>query len=330
MTMVVTVRAQFSGNWSTLTTMPTALAQTATAVDSQSRLWVIGGWGTGGTVSNGIEIYDSIAHTWSTGPTLPTAVRDATALYYSNQIFVFGGYTGGSQSEAVQVYNLGTSSWSTTTFSSGGWAMNGTVLNSQLYAFAGETLSNAANRFDPTTSTFTSLTSLPFNSIGGQSGAIGNLIYLAAGSYSGYTAGTQFAAFNPATNTWNSSLAQLPAARTQFAAASNGQFFFVAGGGSDATNDSSPIYSSVYAYNPATDTWLNGPSLSVGVREASGVMLGSQFLVIGGYDSTGSFSNEIYALQTVPEPSTAVLLALGLGMFAAWRRGAHRRSSALG
>ena len=315
LTLVAAGRAQFTGGWSTLTTMPVALSQTAAAVVDQNQLWVIGGWA-GGSVSNAVQIYNATTNSWSTGPSLPTAVRDASAVYYNNQIIVFGGYTGGSQSGIVQVYDLGTSSWSSASFSSGGWAMASTVVGNQILTFAGEASSTAAALFNPVTQTFTALAPVPFLSIGGQAGALGNQAYFVGGGLNGYGAGTEFAVYNPALNSWSTSIAQLPAARTQFAAASNGQFFYVAGGGADDSNDSFPIYNTVYAYNPGTNTWLTGPSLPADVREASGVMLGNEFLVIGGFastdGSTGGISNAIYALQTIPEPPAYALLALGL------------------
>ncbi len=102
-------------SWSSGALMPTA-RYLATAVAVNGKIYVMGGrtidsMGSGGPVKVN-EIYDPSTDTWSTGASMPAAIRGHAACAYNGKIYVFGGNTGSYQ-KTVRIYDPSADSWST-------------------------------------------------------------------------------------------------------------------------------------------------------------------------------------------------------------------------
>jgi N-acetylneuraminic acid mutarotase len=85
-------------------------------VTDGSRIFVAGGQTAGGPVANSLYIYDPSAPAgsrWTSGAPLATARAYAAAALIDGNIYVAGGWTGGTGYVAsVEVYNIGGNSWS--------------------------------------------------------------------------------------------------------------------------------------------------------------------------------------------------------------------------
>lgn len=305
--------------WVLESTTPTARAQAAIAADTAGKIYLLGGYD-GGSAFNTVSIYDTVTDTWSTGPAMPQATRGAAAVYYDNQIYVVGGHDSG-QLNLVQILNLTTSTWTQVTLPGGGWETSAAVVGSQIIVVGGESGTLQTFSFDPANSTTSTLANNPNGSLASQVAVIDSKLYL-IGATSTYSPGsTQLDLFDPLTNTWSTTPADDTLPRTQFAAVTDGTSLYVMGGSDTASNNSSPFYSDTRIYTPGTDTWSDGPSLPLGLRETAAVSFNGTIYLAGGFSSSG-VSSGLYALQAIPEPSTVALLGLGLLYlgFHSWRR----------
>src|SRR4249919_2898310 len=59
-----------AGPWTTVAAAPAGLTEVAVAAHD-GKIWVAGGLHADGTVSDAVFVFDPMAGTWSTGPTLP-------------------------------------------------------------------------------------------------------------------------------------------------------------------------------------------------------------------------------------------------------------------
>ena len=80
-----------AGSWRALAPAPTTRTEVVAAA-SGDRVYVVGGLRTGGASLATVEVFDTVAATWTTGPDLPVAVDHAMATTVDGVVHVFGGY----------------------------------------------------------------------------------------------------------------------------------------------------------------------------------------------------------------------------------------------
>jgi Kelch motif len=88
---------------------------------------------------------------------------------------------------------------------------------------------------------------------------------------------------------------QLPAARTDGAAAALGKTYVYVGG-SDGTAASDSVYVSHAVGDGNLDKWAAGPSLPAARSNAASVVLGSTLYIIGGTDASGAPTTTVYSI----------------------------------
>lgn len=133
-----------SNLWSSGANLTTARFY-STASELNGKIYVIGGAKiqSGSSVSlNSVEVYDPSTNSFSTAADLPTALRGASSVSANGKIYVIGGKTSSSFSNAVYEYNPSSNSWtnfSTAPFSAGyGGAVYSSSSN-KIYYFGGLT-----------------------------------------------------------------------------------------------------------------------------------------------------------------------------------------------
>src|SRR5207245_1992495 len=82
------------GKWVPLAPMPTARQEVAVA-ELNGRVFVIGGFGSGGEAVPTVEVYDPASDRWETRSPLPAATHHAAAAGVGGRLYVGGGYPGG-------------------------------------------------------------------------------------------------------------------------------------------------------------------------------------------------------------------------------------------
>ena len=130
------------------------------------------------------------------------------------------------------------------------------VVNGKIYVFGGDsngTASAKVEKYDPETDTWTSKTAMPTPRAWPACGAVNGKVYV-IGGFTGAISLAEVEEYDPETDTW-SAKADMPGARDGLAACVvNNKIYAVAGSFSPNSHDIT-VQSSLYAYDPATDSW---------------------------------------------------------------------------
>jgi N-acetylneuraminic acid mutarotase len=236
------------------------------------------------------------------------------------KIYVLGGYPPSRQTQrTVQVYDPATDSWSYTTPLPIplNHPMPATA-NGKLYMIGGQTTdsgsgsyTNTVFEFDPLTTNWTQLASMPTSRSSGAAAVIGDLIYVAGGRP---PQGNDFAVYSITSNSWQT-LPDMPTARNHLAACAIDGRVFVAGGrlGGGFT---SPMTNALEVFDPALGHWTNAAPMPFARGGINGIAVGGCFFVFGGEGPIGGgqtivFSNMLmyassqdrwYELESLPTP----------------------------
>ncbi len=107
-----------SNTWRAVASLPSPRSDLG-AIAHGGKIYVFGGCGSSGTVTNQVNIYNPRTNTWSQGAPMPTARAGFYGIgVKGDRIYVMGGQTGGvggPVSSANEVYNIAHDSWSTAT-----------------------------------------------------------------------------------------------------------------------------------------------------------------------------------------------------------------------
>lgn len=169
-------------------------------------------------------------------------------------------------------------------------ASMGTVaLGGKIYAMGGYvgkmggySIGKSAVVYDPGNNTWSLIADMPIERSSMGTAALNNKIYVmgGVGGENGiYDAMPTCAVYNPATNTWNTTIADMPHSRYGTSAVElNGKIYVIGGQGSD-----DGFLNSSVVYNPTNDTWSSIPDMPAGRARMSAVALNGKIYVMGGY-----------------------------------------------
>jgi N-acetylneuraminic acid mutarotase len=118
-------------------------------------------------------------------------------------------------------------------------------------------------RYNPATNSWDFLTQSPRSHLGGAGGVINGKFYVAGGFDDvSNSVTTGLDVYDPATNRWTTR-APMPKARTQGSAAVLNNKLYIIGGldGATVDGDQGQSVGTVYAYDPATNTWQTKASM---------------------------------------------------------------------
>jgi N-acetylneuraminic acid mutarotase len=231
------------------------------------RIYAIGGSDFSG-VSSTVEIYDTLAKTWSTISPLPTARQNLAAASGPGRLFALGGDNGASALTTHETYDPAAGAWSAAppllTARSGLAAALGR--DGRIYAIGGRNPGylTTVEVFDPVANTWTTAAAMPtpraeLAAVTGPDG----LIYAIGGQNdTGNLDVVEI--FNPVTNTWATG-PSLPAGRTGLAAAVGPDGLIYAFGGDDPSNLAS---TSVFSYDPTATAWVLQSSIPILAAQA--------------------------------------------------------------
>src|SRR5215472_5658046 len=300
--------------WTTEPTLKFARQGLAAAVcdapnpGSGYRIYAIGGNDGTGPVAT-VEAYDTIAGSWSSIASLPTAREELAATAGPERLYAIGGDNGSAAVNTFEIYNPAADAWASgpalPTARNGLAAVTGR--NGLIYAIGGFNGGFVATMevFDPATNAWTSSTSMP-TARSGLAAVIGpdGLIY-AIGGQGGAGPLTTVEVFNPATSSWTTGL-PLPAKSYFLAAAVGPDGLIYAFGGLDHAGIPQ---TTVYSYNPATaGPWVLQASLLTAQAFLAGAT-GPDGLIyaIGGQNFTAPTLNTVEAFTvattlTAPDP----------------------------
>ena len=296
------------GSWTTASSAPTERTEVVAAAIG-SKIYVVGGFNKPNlqnalkfAISNDVEVYDTVADSWSTATPLPEGRHHAGIASLNGMVYVIGGFTKSLLSvwEAVATvyrYNPTTQEWrELVPMPTARGALGVAVHQDRIYAiggYDGKRNSGIVEVFDPQTNTWSSGAPMPTPRDHLAVVAAENRIYAIAGrpelDYHRNMATVE--EYDPQTQQWRTR-ANLPTPRSGIAAGVIGEWIYVVGG-----EAKEGTFSTTEAYHPATDQWRTMTPMPT-ARHGLGasVVGGSLYVISGGPTPGGSFSqvNEVF------------------------------------
>jgi len=200
---------------------------------------------------------------------MPTARIAASAGVVEGKIYVFGGQAVvlGPSLTTVEMYDPATDTWdiTLTDMPSGRSLLYGSasVIDGKIYIIGGQggpgnTPDSSIVVYDPATDTWdTTKADIPTPRVIPAMSVVNGKIYVIGGATSG-DFGSQglntVEAYDPATDTWDTTLTAMPTPRVQMITSAVNGMIFTIGGISEFTGTAT-FYAKVEVYDPATDTW---------------------------------------------------------------------------
>ena len=257
-----------TNTWTPLAPVPDLTNAEASGVyaPNVNKLFVFGGDDpTTGTVVNTTRIYDIATNTWSTGMPMPDVRAFMGSGYFNGKIYLVGGYTTGNVDPSFgQVWE-----------------------------------------YDPVANTFnTSRMSMPATLGGPGFGIINGHIYIAGGRNLANTNLNTLYDYDIAANTWTTGANMPSGVNVPGSAVIAGKLWVFGGGNPFAGSGTSPTSgktgvrawlkrifnpettNALQVYDPATNSWTNGPTLLQQRSFPAGTGVGNTAVAVGGY--TGS------------------------------------------
>ena len=187
--------------WASAPALPNGATQETAVVAVGDKVYVLGGFNGQSQIVPSVQIFDTTACTWTTGPNLPASLHHANAAVVDGTIYVLG--------------TLQTLSFTATPDV---WAWN-----------------------PATDANWIAKQSMPGGSQRGSgvAGVIDGKIYLAGGFRNGQAV-TDVSMYDPVANTWTGGLPALPAARDHACGGAIGGKLYVAGGRNASITSQAP------------------------------------------------------------------------------------------
>ena len=242
--------------WRAGPAVPGGTIQETGAVALDGRIYVIGGFAAGFAISGAVRVFDTETETWSDGPELPVILHHANAAVLDGTIYVVG-------------------------------ALRNTGFDA----------SGAVYSYNPLTDAeWTVRTPMPVGTQRGASvaGAIDGRIVVAGGFRGASVA--DVSAYDPATDTWDDSLPDLPGARDHGCGGVIDGVLIVAGGRLASTNSRL-----VWAFEDGA--WVERAPMPTGRSGTGCGVVGGELIVVGG-EGNPDASNGVFAQAEAYDPAT--------------------------
>jgi hypothetical protein len=285
--------------WRRLAPAPSERTEVAAAA-AGGRVYVAGGYAPNGDTVATVEVYDTAADAWATGPELPEAVNHAMAATLGGAVYVAGGYSGDRPSR--QLVRLERVGWRQLAPLPEGRAAGGLVaLDGRLYLVGGVAPGGLAADtlvYDPAADRWTAAPGLPTRREHLGAAAAGGRVVVVGGRVGGLAGNLDAAeAYDPAARRW-AALPPMPTPRGGLAATATAEGLVVAAGGEAAAT-----FPEVEALDPRTGRWRSLPPLPTPRHGLGVVAVGRVVYVLAGGPRPGlhaSAANEAIDLALEP------------------------------
>ncbi|XP_071758375.1 kelch-like protein 10 [Centroberyx gerrardi] len=255
-------------------------------------LLAIGGW-SGGTPTNGIEVYDPRAELWvnvTNDEEPPRAYHGAAFL--NGVVYCVGGFDSIEQFNSVRKFDLSTRTWhEVASMHDRRCYVSVAVLNGNIYAmggYNGHFRLHSAERYDPETNQWTVLPPMHEQRSDASATILYGKVYI-CGGFNGNECLETAECYNPDTNQWTP-IADMSSRRSGLGVIAYGEHVYAVGGFDGANR-----LRSAEAYNPLTNTWRALPTM-LNPRSNFGIeVVDDQLFVVGGFNGfTTCFNVERY------------------------------------
>ncbi len=213
---------------------------------------------------------------WAQVSTLPTARSEMPVAVSDGKFYIPGGFLGLT---TLEVYDPTQNRWlSLAPMPQGRHHAMASAFDGKIYLFGGAQgtswlPTNTTWLYDPATDGWTEKTPMPETRMSGAALTLDGSIYVIGG-----VGGSEaLLHYDPDADTWTT-LAALPYHREHLAAVVFGAELWALGG----RQSSSATLASVSIYDPATDTWRDGPSMREARSGFGAAVVNNKIVVVGG------------------------------------------------
>lgn len=284
--------------WETLAPAPNERGEVAAAALGED-IYVIGGLSSDGASTSNVDIYDTNADSWRSGPELPIAVNHPMAATLEKNVYLLGGYSGAGPSS--RVFRLDGSGWVEEPSMPGGRAAAGAAaIGGKIYVVGGigdQGLAQSMYGYEAPSKKWSEAQGMPTPREHLGVAALAPYLFAVGGRSSVNFATAEN--FDTRNGTW-ARVADMPSARGGSAAGvtSNG-FLVSAGGEADRTFDSAELL------DLQSGKWFLLPPMPTARHGLGVVGVGTKIYVISGGKTPGlavSGINEAIDLQPLRKP----------------------------
>jgi N-acetylneuraminic acid mutarotase len=284
------------GTWSAANPLATIRdGHTATLLPNGT---VLVAGGSNGLIFDSTEVYDPSSGLWTNGGNLNTARTTSSAVMLANgKVIVVGGFNVTSLTSA-ELYDRDVGSWSATagSLSTGRYLHSATFLpDGSVLAAGGVTTQSSAERFFPSSGTWSSTGSLNVGRYLHAAASLADGRVLVSGGYNGGPNLVSSEIYDPGPGTWTTT-GNLITRRIDHSATllPCGELLVVGG-----ESSSGVVLQSAERYSPLTGTWRPTGNLTTGRWRHTATLLASgKVLVTGGWNGGTLTSAELYDPDT--------------------------------
>jgi N-acetylneuraminic acid mutarotase len=214
------------------------------------------------------------------------------AAAVNDKLYVFGGWVGGSATNAVEEYDPATGMWATKTpMPTARYASGVAVVNDLIYVIGGMDMSsnvfNTVEEYDPATDSWTTKTPMPTARFGPGCAVVNDTIYAFGGSTSiGGNATTITQCYDPVTDSW-AWCSSMSHNRYCVGGFSYNDLAYAVGG-----YDYYNYHTTIEVYDPAAGSWSGDTPMNYGRQSVAVGMVGDCVYVIGGWNNGALPYNE--------------------------------------
>jgi len=289
--IAVTVLAVLAAGCTTGSRDPTQrIAAVAESVGE--RMYVIGGMGTGATLSSSTDVFDPATNSWTSVAPMPTPRATAASAIADGWIYVIGGRSGAGVLGTVERYNPKTDSWaSCSDMPTPRWCHRAVAWGGKILVLGGisgtgnaRTALDLVEAYNPATDTWTKGSAMPQarHSFGAR--IVGNRLFIVGGKSAAAvetTAGPpiteKVACLDLSTGLWRS-VTSAPRPRVNPSVVALSDVLYVIGG----MDRQGGLPTIIDIYDPAADEWSEGAAIrQARSGQCAAVVNGTAYLVGG-------------------------------------------------
>jgi N-acetylneuraminic acid mutarotase len=283
-----------TAGWMTLKSAPNQRTEVAAAA-VEGKVYVMGGFVPPGRTVAIVEVYDTIADTWSRGPDLPLAVNHGMAAVADGVIYALGGYAGESDLSAPtdRAFALRGDRWEELPpMPEVRAAAGAAAIDGKIYVAGGvgpDGLADGTLVFDTAARTWSEAPGVPTPREHLGVATDGAKLFVTGGRPPNTD---RMEAFDPSTGEWER-LDDMPTARGGLAAAGTANGLIVAAGG-----EAEQTFPEVEAYDVEEGSWVRLEGLPTPRHGLGVVAVGNTVYVLAGGPQPGfAFSGANEALD---------------------------------
>ena len=302
----VTAVEMEAGTWTQKADMPTARNVAGAAV-VDGKIYVIGGapgpWG----FTKAAEEYDPATDTWTKLADMPTARQSLCVAAVNGIIYAIGGWSEHVFLSTVEAYDPAADKWTKkTNMPTLRDAMSAVAVDGKIYVIGGNFHGNSVSTvevYEPATDKWTRKADMPTARCYLAACVVDGRIYVSGGKEAnrpGRPCLPTVEVYDPATDTWTQA-SDMPRTRNLHAASVvAGKMYIIGGQDEEAVklweegklegDKLEELFSIVYVYDPATDTWTTAADSPFPTSGHAAGVVDGKIYAIGGARGAEKFS----------------------------------------